>query len=135
MAGHLIAKQLDISPWEALLLAVRRAATWAAFYEHKLSEVEGDDDDSLRPGGAHYDWVVASERVNGQMARYAKMAVDAGVAAMLVQQAKNEGATIARIFNQALGEAALDDESERRVRAALRRALMAMDEERLRVTS
>lgn len=129
MMAHMIARALDISPWEALLLAVRRAATWAAFYEHKLSKVDSEDDDALRPGGSAYDWVLAAERVNDKMARYAKMAVDAGVAAMMVQRAKNEGEQIARVLNMALGAADLTEEQERKIRSALRTALLELDEQ------
>lgn len=127
LMAHLIARTLDISPWEALLLAVRRAATWAFFYETKMGEVAEGDDDAMRPGGRAYDWVIAAERANRDMARYAKMAVDAGVAAMLVQQAQTEGATIARIVNTALGAVDLTPQQETAIRAALREALLSME--------
>lgn len=132
MMAHVIAKALDISPWEALLLAVKRAAAWSAFYEMKLSQVEAGDDDALRPGGAAYDWVLAAERVTDKMARYAKMAVDAGVAAAMVAQARNEGETIARVLNSALGAAELDAEQETKIRQALRAALLELDASPLR---
>lgn len=125
MVAHKIAQALEISPWEALLLAVRRCAGWAAFYETKLGEVENDDD--LRPGGAAYQWVEAAERVNDKLARWSKMAVDAGVARIMVERAQLEGAQIARALNVALAEAGLDEGAEQRVREALRRALTAME--------
>jgi hypothetical protein len=125
MMAHAIARPLDISPWEALLLAVRRAAAWGAFYESKLAEVTNDDD--LRPGGSAHDWVKAAERVNDKLARYSKMAVDAGVAAMLVTQARVEGEQVARALNRALAETNLDAETEARIRAALRRALVELE--------
>jgi hypothetical protein len=127
MMAHVIARVLDISPWEALLLAVKRAAAWSAFYEMKLAAVEPGDDDALRPGGAAYDWVMAAERVTDKMARYAKMAVDAGVAAAMVAQARNEGETIARVLNAALGAAQLNIEQEAAIRSALRTALLELD--------
>jgi hypothetical protein len=130
MMAHVIARALDISPWEALLLAVRRAAAWSAFYESKLAAVQEGDDDALRPGGEAYDWVQAAERVNDKMARYAKMAVDAGVAAAMVAQARNEGETIARVLNAALGVAQLSIEQEAAIRAALRQALLDLDSPR-----
>lgn len=123
--AHAIARIEDISPWEALLLAVRRAAAWAAFYDTKLAEVMDDDD--LRPTGSAHDWVKAAERVNDKLARYSKMAVDAGVAQLLVTRARTEGEEIARVLNTAIGVASLDEESETRLRTALRAALMAMD--------
>lgn len=125
MVAHRIAEALDISPWDALLLAVKRAAAWAAFYDSKLAEVE--DDEELRPGGASHDWAVAAERVNDKLARYSKMAVDAGVAQMLVQQARTDGEIIARVLNTALGQAGLGEELEVRMRQALRSALLSLD--------
>lgn len=121
MVAHVIAQALDISPWEALLLAVRRASAWAAFYETKLAEVE--DDDELRPGGSAYDWVVALERTTDKAARYGKLAVDAGVAQMLVQKARTEGELIARALNAALAAVPLSEEQETLMRAALGREL------------
>lgn len=123
--AHAMARIEDITPWEALLLAVKRAAAWAAFYESKVGEAT--DDEQLRPQGELHDWVVALERVNDKLARYSKMAVDAGVAAMLVARARTEGETIARVLNEAIGAAELDDEQETRLRAALRRALLEVE--------
>jgi hypothetical protein len=127
MMAHFIANVLDISPWEALLLAVRRAATWAAFYEKKIGEVDEGNDDSLRPGGSHYDWVLALERTTEKMARFSKMAVDAGVAQMLVSRARAEGELIARALNAALGVVDLSPEQEALMRGALRKELLALE--------
>lgn len=123
--AHIIARQLEISPWEALLLAVKRAAAWTMFYESKMAEAVDDDD--LAPGGSHRHWVEDAERVNDKLAKYSKMAVDAGVARMLVEQARTEGETIARVLNAALGAAELTDDQEAKIRAALRHALLALD--------
>jgi hypothetical protein len=131
--AHLIARQLDVSPWEALLLTVKRAAAWSQFYETKLAECT--DDEELRPGGVFHDWVVAYERVTDKLARYSKMAVDAGVAAIMVQQARSEGETIARVLNQAIGAAGLDEDTEQRLRTALRAALLEVNAESQEVTS
>lgn len=124
--AHAIARIEDISPWEALLLAVRRAAAWAAFYDTKLGEAP--DDDAVHPGGSHYEWVRAAERVNDKLARYSKMAVDAGVAAMLVARARAEGEQIATVMNTAIGNAGLDEETELRLRQAIREVLLTMDQ-------
>lgn len=123
--AHKIAQVLEISPWEALLLAVKRAAAWAAFYESKLAEVEDDDD--LRPNGSAYHWVESAERVNEKLARWSKMAVDAGVQKILIERAQTEGALIAQVMNAAIAGANLDEETERRLRAALRQALLSQE--------
>lgn len=129
--AHLIARELNISPWEALLLAVRRAATHAFFYESKLANLPEGDDDAIRPGGAAYDWVLGAERSNQAMARYSKMAIDAGVAAMMVNQARSEGETIARVLNQALGAVELTAGQELAIRQALRDALLELEQQRV----
>lgn len=131
--AHVIAQALQISPWDALLVAVRRSAAWAAFYEGKLGEVT--DDDSLRPGGSHYDWVLALERVTDKMARYSKMAVDAGVAQMLVMKARTDGAQIAQVLNAALGAVELSAAQEQAMRSALRTAMQAIEGEPLNESS
>lgn len=122
MVAHRIAQVMEISPWEALLLPVRRAAAWAAFYDSKMSEA--NDDGDLAPGGDLYEWVLAAERVNEKLARWSKMAVDAGVQAMLVQQAQTEGMRIARVLNNALAMAGIGGDTEVLLREALARALM-----------
>lgn len=124
MVAHRISVVQDISPWDALLLAVKRAAAWAAFYDSKLGEVENDDD--LAPHGAAYHWVEAAERANEKLARWSKMAVDAGVQAIMVQQAQTDGAFIAQVLNAAITAVSLEEDLEARLRTALRQALLAV---------
>lgn len=122
--AHKIAEALDITPWDALLLAVRRAAAWAAFYQTKLSEVDSDDD--LRPGGLAYDWVLASERTNGYLVKWSKLCIDAGISRMMVEQAQTQGAEIATILNQAITASGMDSITEMQLRKALREVLESM---------
>jgi hypothetical protein len=126
--AHVIAAELELDPMQALLLCVRRAGAWAAFYTSKLAEVGPEDDAALAPGGAAYHWVEAAERVTSQLARYSTMAINAGVAALLVQQAQVEGETIARVLNAAMEAAGLSEEQEQSMRAALRSALLEVGE-------
>lgn len=126
MMAHLIARELDVDPLQGLLLAVRRAAAWSGFYQSKLAEVT--DDEELRPGGAAWDWVAGAERTTAALARWSQVAVAAGVAAMLVQQARTEGAAIARVLNASIESAGLSVEQEARMREALRRELLALDQ-------
>lgn len=122
--AHLIAQSLDITPWEALLLAVRRAAAWSAFYQYKLSQVTDDDD--LRPGGAAFDWVLASERANNYLVRWSKLAIDAGVARMMVERVRNEGSRLATIINKSISESNFDSVTELEFRKVLRKVLEEM---------
>lgn len=122
---HEIAKELDISPWEALLVAVKRWSGMAAWYDSKIAETENDDD--LRPGGGSYDWVKGSERAHSNAARYAKMAIDAGVAERMVQQMELEGQTIAQVLLRTLTALGLSAEQEETARQLLRRELLAVE--------
>jgi hypothetical protein len=58
--------------------------------------------------------------------RFAKTALDANAQAMLNQREQIEGAHIAAIVNQAMGEARLCDACEMRMRAGLRAVLERM---------
>lgn len=119
--AHEIARELDITPWEALLLCVRRAAGWSAFYTSKLAAVT--DDEELKPGGEAWAWVQGSREATAALSRFSKLAVDAGVAAMLVRQAQDQGTAIASVFNSALEAVDMPAELEAALRSALRVAL------------
>lgn len=122
---HELAREMNISPWQGLLLAVRRSAGEAAWYDSKIAETTNDDD--LRPGGASYDWLLGSRQALDKLARYSKMAVDAGVAERMVQQMELEGQTIALVLLRTLSALGLTGEQEEAARAILRRELLAIE--------
>lgn len=165
--AHAYAAQLNVSPWDALLLAVRIAAGKVTYTEHVLSlaksdlELEGrvlridpQDAESGAEGrlsertaallihpdtgeplgvGEYRDlswWVAKNEYWVAQMAKMAKMAVDAGVAAWQVQNAQDEAARIATVLNSVLEamEGEIGDEAIMRMRSLLRAELLKMDE-------
>lgn len=126
MTAHAIARILDVDPWEVLEVAMRRAYAWSAWYQGKLATVESDED--LRPGGLAYDWVKASERTTEQAARYAKMALDAGVAERQVQQVELQGQLIAQVLSATLHELGMTDADEIRARGIMERALRQLSE-------
>jgi hypothetical protein len=126
MTAHAIARVLDVDPWEAIEVAMRRAFAWSAWYQAKLATVV--DDDALRPGGEAYDWVRGSERTTEAAARYAKMALDAGVAERQVQAVELQGALIAQVLSTTLHELGLDDATEVRARGIMEVALRQLAE-------
>lgn len=117
--------EADVTPWQALLTAVRRWAGMAAFYDSKIAQVEHDDD--LRPGGAAWDWVRGSERAHLNAAKMAKMAIDAGVAERVVQQLELEGQAIATVLLRTLTALGLSGEQEELARQVMRRELLALE--------
>lgn len=151
--AHAFARELDCSPWEALLRAVRIAAGKVAYCEWVLSqatndlELEGrfgrseegglllhpDTGDPLG-GGQLRDlswWVQKSELWTDRLARYGKMAIDAGVAERLVQQVEVEGQAVGRVLSSALGEleGEVSEELLARVRGVMRRELLQLEAE------
>lgn len=108
--AHAIAAELDVTPWDALLVATRRFAAMAAFYDMKLAEVTDDED--LMPGGDAYFWVKKSEELHEKAARFGKMAIDAGVSERLVMQVELEGTRIVSALNSALGALSLTQADE-----------------------
>jgi hypothetical protein len=98
-----IAGQLDISPWDALLTAVRISAFKVATYEQKIAELTGQHGlDALKPGEMAHDWVQLSFQERRHFARVAKAAVDAGVAERLVRQVELESKIIVRVLGKTL---------------------------------
>jgi hypothetical protein len=126
--AHALAQPLDVSPWDALLGEVRRTAGAVAWLDRKVASAVDDDD--LRPGGSHFDWVRMRDKERMWLGRVSKMAVDAGVSAMLVSRETAAGEELAAVFNrtiEALRAAGLSDELETVARSAFRSELMALD--------
>jgi hypothetical protein len=91
-----------------------------------IATAESDDD--LRPGGSHYDWVKAAERTTEQAIRYAKMALDAGVAERQVQQVELQGQLIAQVLSATLHELGMDDATEIQARVIMEKTLRQLSE-------
>lgn len=126
--AHALARELDVTPWDALLGEVRRTAGAVAWLDQKVAAAV--DDDALRPGGECWDWVKMRDKERNWLGRVSKMAVDAGVSAMLVSRETAAGEELARVFNRTLDvlrEAGLSDELETVARREFRTQLLALD--------
>lgn len=153
--GHEFARELNCSPWEGLLRAVRIAAGKVAYVQWVLShasddlQLEGRRPAELEAGsgifvhpdtgealgsGALRDlnwWVEKEELWVDRLAKYSKAAIDAGVAERLVQQAELEAQSIARVLNGTLAamEDWLSDEQVSQAREVMRRELLQLEQE------
>lgn len=157
LMAHAFGQELGITPWEALLKAVRIAAGKVVYVEWVLSQAQSDlelegrfgrteDGILLHPdtgeplgAGQFRDlsfWVRQSELWHDRMAKTAKMAIDAGVAKWQIEQAEHQAATLARVLNEVVeGLESAGDVPEAlisQVRAHMRRALLALDEDQSR---
>jgi hypothetical protein len=117
VTSHAIAAILDVDPWEAIEVALRRAYAWSAWYNAKLATVTDDDD--LRRGGAAWEWVQGAERTTESVVKYAKIAHDMGLAERRMRAIELEGAMIAQLLATTLHELGLDHEMEDRARAIM----------------
>lgn len=163
--AHAFAQQLDVNPWDALLMAVRIAAGKVAYIEYVLStaksdlelegravvSTDGPGENGMQGGsqsrllvhpdtgeplgvGEYRDlswWVDKGEIWHDRLARCAKMAVDAGIAAWQVEKVEQEAQAIARVLNAVIEglDGKISDEQAMEMRALMRRELLKMDNE------
>lgn len=121
-----VARELDVSPWEALLKATRLAAGRVAWVDVKLAEAVAASDGE--PGSpAVRRWLDESRRERTLMARTAKAAVDAGVAERLVRQVELEGRLVAEVLGRTLDALELTAEQRQTAFATAHRELLQLE--------
>lgn len=96
-----VAREEDITPWEALLKSVRRAAGRVTWVDAQLTEVTkrhdgGESSDEVR------NWLKESRNERLLLGRMAKAAIDAGVTERMVRQVELEGQLVAEALARAL---------------------------------
>lgn len=89
--------EVDITPMEGLLYPIRRAAATAAHHRQQMATC-----DPLADPVPWEFWAREEERALGNLARWSKMALDAGVAERLVRMAERAGTRIAASFEFAI---------------------------------
>lgn len=127
IVAHAFARALDVTPWEALLWAVKLAAGRVAFIEAKLGAAA--DDAELEPSGRLHSWVKLSEVERDRLARISKLAIDAGVAERLVRQLELEAQLMLRATTLTLDELGLDESTRERALGIMSRNLLALEAE------
>lgn len=121
-----VARELNVTPWEALLKSVRVAAGRSAWVDLQLVEaVRANDGDDNAP--AVLRWLKESRLERTLLARMAKAAVDAGVAERVVRQVELEGEIVAEVLGRVLDKLGLP--AEQRVLAfdEAHRQLLALE--------
>ncbi len=126
LMGHALARELNVTPWEALLTEVRRSAGEVAWLDAKVGSATSDAD--LEPNGPLYFWAQRWKEQRQHLARVSKMALDAGVAERMVAQMQLEGDGIARAVIETLTELGIaDDDLVLRARGIISRKLLALE--------
>lgn len=119
LMAHKFAEELDVSPWEALLMVIRITAGRVRYCEAVLAtatsdkELEGragveeevtgvvmggPDDGKVTTGRNLSWWVDTSERERDRLAKVSKAAIDAGVAQLLIEKELRAGEELAQTF-------------------------------------
>lgn len=121
-----VARELDVSPWEALLKATRLAAGRVAWVDLQLNdEVRAADGDVTNTRVAR--WLKESRLERTLLARTAKAAIDAGVAERLVRQVELEGRLVAEVLGRTLDALELTAEQRQVAFATAHRELLALE--------
>lgn len=121
-----VARELSVSPWDALLLSTRLAAGRVAWVDLQLQEAVAREDGEPGPGVRR--WLDESRRERALLARTAKAAVDAGVAERLVRQVELEGRLVAEVLGRTLDALELTAEQRQVAFATAHRELLQLEE-------
>jgi hypothetical protein len=121
-----IARELNVTPWEALLKSVRVAAARTAWVDAQLADAVRRNDGE--PGAAEVrGWLKESRLERTLLARMAKSAVDAGVAERLVRQTELEGEIVAEVIGRVIDKLALSQEQRIAAFDEAHRQLLALE--------
>jgi hypothetical protein len=121
-----IARELNVTPWEALLKSVRIAAGRAAWVDQQLADAVRRNDGE--PGTPEVKgWLKESRLERTLLARMAKAAVDAGVAERLVRQTELEGEIVAEVLGRVLDKLGLPPEQRVLAFDEAHRQLLALE--------
>lgn len=124
-----LTEEEDITPWEALLRAVRQSASRTRWVDQQLAQaVARHDGESAHPEVR--GWLAESRKERNQMARMAKAAIDAGIAERVVRQVEVEGRAVAAAVAAAIDRLELSAEQRMlAIEAAHERLLSGPDGE------
>lgn len=143
MAHAYAAKRPGLTPWDALLETVQSLGGQVAFLRQKIGEVArvGGDDSLLRTdveqGGAGR-WVEMLRDREAELARVSKMAIDAGVAQVLVHRVQLQGELLYRAAQQGIADAVtrlslpLDEDQQLELVASIARQVVRLEEDQER---
>jgi len=102
-----VARELHISPWEALLKSVRLSAGRVAWVDEQLREATRRNDGEESASEVRI-WLKESRDERTHLAKVSKAAIDAGVAERLVRNVELEGQLVAEVIGRVLDKLSLD---------------------------
>jgi hypothetical protein len=121
-----IAREENVSPWDALLRATRLAANRVAWVDQQLAHVVAEHDGE--PFAPAVRAALKESRLERTLlARTAKSAVDAGVAERLVRQVELEGRLVAEVLGRTLDALELTQDQRQTAFAVAHRELLELE--------
>jgi hypothetical protein len=121
-----IAREENVSPWDALLRATRLAANRVAWVDRQLASVVAEHDGE--PFALEVRQALSESRKERTLlARTAKSAVDAGVAERLVRQVELEGRLVAEVLGRTLDALELTVEQRQTAFTVAHRELLELE--------
>lgn len=127
LMAHALGQELDISPWDALLGTVRRAAARSAWWQAKLAALGDAPDEDFLPGGQHHPLVREQEKADDFLAKTSNMAIKAGIAEKFVAAYAVQAQEMFTLMMQAVEPLGLTDEQMMTFRSRMRTGLLALD--------
>lgn len=138
MAHRYAALRKDLTPWDALLETVQSLGGQVAFLRTKVGEVARVSDEALLDGSPVVGaarWVEMLRDREAELARVAKMAIDAGVAQVLVNRVQLQGELLYRAAQEGVAAAVeqlslpLTEEQQLEVVASIARQVVRLEED------
>lgn len=102
MALRAATREVDLTPWEALLRAVRLAAGRVEWVDEQLEDAVRRADGDVAGSPTVQTWLELSRRERVLMYRTTKAAIDAGLAERVVRQVELEGRIIGEVIGRSL---------------------------------
>lgn len=121
-----VARELNVSPWDALLLAVRKSAGRVAWVDQQLSDATRAADGDMNDRAVSR-WLDESRRERSLMARTAKAAVDAGVAERYVRHVELEGRLVAEVLGRVIERLELSPDARLTAFAVAQEELLVLE--------
>jgi hypothetical protein len=125
-AAQIMGVALDVEPHDALLTCVRIAAGEVAYCSTQIAGLEKATEMTMF-GEQLNVWIQVRQKATAQLAKYCKMALDAGVAERQVQVAERYGEMLATLISGILGDLKLTKGQQKQAPTIVRRHLQALE--------
>jgi hypothetical protein len=125
-AAVIMGQALDIEPHDALLTCVRIAAGEVAYCTTMIGDLEKPTESTMF-GEQLNIWIQVRQKAMLSLAKFSKMALDAGVAERQVKVAERYGEMLATLISGILGDLELTKGQQKKAPAIVTRHLQALE--------